>query len=144
MMVVLRVIVEDMLINVACTFLAIFFVSLVFTLDVVISFFTRCTVAATVVDAAGLLFFWGVSIDPFFAVASFLVHPVHITSISPRCFCPWQLDLTSTTLCTWPTVSLSRFLCLNLASFELFYHFSSVPQEGPNRSARMTTSLARF
>ena len=69
-MVVLRVVVEDMLINVACTFLAIFFVSLVFTLDVVISFFTLCAVAATVVDAAGLLFFWGVSIDPFFAVAT--------------------------------------------------------------------------
>ena len=64
----MKVIVDDMLINVGLTFLAIFIISLIFTVDLTISFFTLCMVVATVVNTAGLLHFWGVTIDPFFAV----------------------------------------------------------------------------
>ena len=64
----MKVVVEDMLINVGLTFLAIFIISIVFTADLTISFFTVCMVAATVVNTSGLLHFWGAYIDPFFAV----------------------------------------------------------------------------
>ena len=59
--------VGDMLIDVG-TSLAIFIISTVFTVDLTISFFTLCMVVATVVNTAGLLHFWGATIDPFFAV----------------------------------------------------------------------------
>ena len=59
--------VGDMLIDVG-TSLAIFIISTVFTVDLIISFFTLCMVVATVVNTAGLLHFWGATIDPFFAV----------------------------------------------------------------------------
>ena len=69
---VMKVIVDDMPINVGLTFLAIFIISTVFTADLTISFFTLCMVVATVVNTAGLLHFWGVAIDPFFAVIHIL------------------------------------------------------------------------
>ena len=59
--------VGDMLIDVGSS-LAIFIISTVFTADLTISFFTLCMVVATVVNTAGLLHFWGATIDPFFAV----------------------------------------------------------------------------
>ena len=66
----LRIIIKDMLLNVACTFVAIFIMSFIFTVDLTISVYTLFAVMATVVNTAGLLYFWGASIDPFFAVAT--------------------------------------------------------------------------
>ena len=73
-LVAMKVIVDDMLINVGLTFLAIFVISIVFTADLTISFFTVCMVIATVVNTAGLLQFWGATIDPFFAVIMIIIY----------------------------------------------------------------------
>ena len=64
--------VGDMLIDVG-TSLAIFIISTVFTVDLTISFFTLCMVVATVINTAGLLHFWGVTIDPYFTVILLLL-----------------------------------------------------------------------
>ena len=64
--------VGNMLIDVG-TSLAIFIISTVFTVDLIISFFTLCMVVATVINTAGLLHFWGVTIDAYFTVILLLL-----------------------------------------------------------------------
>ena len=64
--------VGDMLIDVG-TSLAIFIISTVFTVNLTTSFFTLCMVVATVVNTAGLLHFWGVTIDAYFTVILLLL-----------------------------------------------------------------------
>ena len=64
--------VGDMLIDLG-TSLAIFTISTVFTVNLTTSFFTLCMVVATVVNTAGLLHFWGVTIDAYFTVILLLL-----------------------------------------------------------------------
>ena len=64
--------VGDMLIDLG-TSLAIFIISTVFTVNLTTSFFTLCMVVATVINTAGLLHFWGVTIDPYFTVTMLLL-----------------------------------------------------------------------
>ena len=86
------IIVTDMLINIGLTLLAIFAISLLMTvsLTIILTLFTivykvdlttsllsLAAVAATLVDTAGLAYFWGLSIEPFFTVRWFLSPGCH-------------------------------------------------------------------
>ena len=109
----LRIIIEDMLLNVACTFVAIFIMSFIFTVDLTISVYTLFAVMATVVNTAGLLYFWGASIDPFFAVATinsflllllfFLWPGVYVCNSWTQCWlrCAHRLQLPNPGSCWW-------------------------------------------
>ena len=61
-------IVNDMFISIGLTLLAILVISLLMTVNVTISLLSLAAVAATVVDTAGIAHFWGLVVEPFFAV----------------------------------------------------------------------------
>lgn len=65
---VMAVMFLDMLTSIGLTLLAILIISLLLTVDLTISLLSCAAVAATVVDTAGLAHFWGLVVEPFFAV----------------------------------------------------------------------------
>ena len=106
---VMAVMFLDMLTSIGLTLLAILIISLLLTVDLTISLLSCAAVAATVVDTAGLAHFWGLVVEPFFAVLlenrllSTIVQPL------PRCCSLSPPGSLSTTPPTWGTASLSRF-----------------------------------
>ena len=107
---VMAVMFLDMLTSIGLTLLAILIISLLLTVDLTISLLSCAAVAATVVDTAGLAHFWGLVVEPFFAVLlenssllSIVVQPL------PRCCSLSPPGSLSTTRPTWGTASLSRF-----------------------------------
>ena len=107
---VMAVMFLDMLTSIGLTLLAILIISLLLTVDLTISLLSCAAVAATVVDTAGLAHFWGLVVEPFFAVLlqnssllSIVVQPL------PRCCSLSPPGSLSTTPPTWGTASLSRF-----------------------------------
>ena len=64
----MSIMVNDMLLSIGLTLLAIFIISLLLTVDFTISLLSLGAVAATIVDTAGFAYFWGLAIEPFFAV----------------------------------------------------------------------------
>ena len=108
---VMAVMFLDMLTSIGLTLLAILIISLLLTVDLTISFLSCAAVAATVVDTAGLAHFWGLVVEPFFAVLlqnntplfSIIVQPL------PRCCSLSPPGSLSTTPPTWGTASLYRF-----------------------------------
>ena len=107
---VMAVMFLDMLTSIGLTLLAILMISLLLTVDLTISFLSCAAVAATVVDTAGLAHFWGLVVEPFFAV---LLENRPLFSIIgqplPRCCSLSPPGSLSTTPPTWGTASLSRF-----------------------------------
>ena len=61
-------IVIDMLTSIGATMFAILLITLLLTVDLTISFLSLGAVTLTIVDTAGFAHFWGLSIEPFFAV----------------------------------------------------------------------------
>ena len=66
----MKIMVNDMLISIGLTLLAIFIISLLMTVDLTISLLSLGAVVATIVDTAGFAHFWGLTIEPFLAVIS--------------------------------------------------------------------------
>ena len=64
----MSIMVNDMLLSIGLTLLAIFIISLLLTVDLTVSLLSLGAVAATIVDTAGLVYFWGLTIEPFLAV----------------------------------------------------------------------------
>lgn len=107
---VMAVMFLDMLTSIGLTLLAILMISLLLTVDLTISFLSCAAVAATVVDTAGLAHFWGLVVEPFFAVL--LQNRPLLSTFGqplPRCCSLSPPGSLSTTPPTWGTASLSRF-----------------------------------
>ena len=143
---VMAVMFLDMLTSIGLTLLAILIISLLLTVDLTISFLSCAAVAATVVDTAGLAHFWGLVVEPFFAVllqnrpllfnlfpgAALCHRRDHCRLRHPRGAqlpCPGFLFRPSP-ICR-DTKKLSSFF---IASF----------QDGASRATRVSTSLARY
>ena len=108
---VMAVMFLDMLTSIGLTLLAILIISLLLTVDLTISLLSCAAVAATVVDTAGLAHFWGLVVEPFFAVLLENYCPLLSTIVQPlpRCCSLSPPGSLSTTPPTWGTASLSRF-----------------------------------
>ena len=107
---VMAVMFLDMLTSIGLTLLAILMISLLLTVDLTISFLSCAAVAATVVDTAGLAHFWGLVVEPFFAVL--LQNRPLLSTFGqplPRCCSLSPPGSLSTTPPTWGTASLYRF-----------------------------------
>ena len=64
----MSIMVNDMLLSIGLTLIAIFIISLLLTVDLTVSLLSLGAVAATIVDTAGFAYFWGLTIEPFLAV----------------------------------------------------------------------------
>ena len=64
----MSILVNDMLLSIGLTMLSIFIISLLLTVDLMVSLLSLGAVAATIVDTAGFAYFWDLTIDPFLAV----------------------------------------------------------------------------
>ena len=133
----MSIMVNDMLISIGLTLLAIFIISLLMTVDLTISLLSLGAVAVTIVDTAGFAHFWGLTIEPFLAVisssSSYMssVIIVALTSSSRiRCCCP-SLPASQWTMPPMlDTASLSRFSLTNLASMTFQHRRASVGLPG--------------